>query len=236
MNNNFILLGIISFIFYYHLFKIVLAEGLDKKNFEKKSKNRLCRKDLIIDTKEDCEKAIKNLNLYSSNWWEGSDDKLPPGCGWTDKLSVVGKSMAFWNNSLVGKRRYDIHPVCFMPPKKPTTYATFLKKINKNLTKVNLPEKEEVPIALNMRVGKETDMIKEGMLTGNKLFEQGVRLRSSSKLNSDLNNFREYEGFENRDKFKLLAVNSLLMDLGHLREDQPQGTPIELNLMLGKDK
>ena len=47
-----------------------------------------------------------------------------------------------------------------------------------------------------------------------------------------LNNFRDYEGFENRDKFKLKAVNSLLMDLGHLREDQPQGTPIELNLMI----
>ena len=232
MNNNYILLGIISFIFLCHLCQGALTEGLDKKHFEKKPKNRLCRKDLVIDTKADCEKAIKTLDLYSGKWWEGSDDKIPPGCNWTDKLSLVGKSMAMWNNSLIGNRRYDIHPICYMPPKKPTTYASFLKKINKNLMKVNLPEKEEVPIALNMSVGKESDMMKEGMLTGNKLFEQGNRLKSTSKLNSDLNNFRDYEGFENRDKFKLKAVNSLLMDLGHLREDQPQGTPIELNLMI----
>ena len=56
--------------------------------------------------------------------------------------------------------------------------------------------------------------------------------KSTSKLNNNLNNFRDYEGFENRDKYKLKAVKSLLMDLGHLREDQPQGTPIELNLMI----
>jgi len=232
MNKNYILLGIISFIFLYNLCRGALTEGLDKKHFEKRPKNRLCRKDLVIDTKADCEKAINSLDLYSSNWWEGSDDNIPPGCNWTDKLSMVGKSMAMWNNSTIGKRRYDIHPVCYMPPKKPTTYASFLKKINKNLLNNNLPEKEEVPIALNLAVGKETDMMKEGMLTGNKLFEQGNRLRSSPKLNSDLNNFRDYEGFENKDKFKLKAVNSLLMDLGHLREDHPQGTPIELNLMI----
>jgi len=229
MNNNFIILGIISFIFYYYFFQNVLSEGLNEKYYEKIPKNRLCRKDLIIDTKEDCISAIKDLNLDAANWWEGHDEKVPPGCAWTNKLSHAGKSMAFWNNSLIGKGRHDINPVCYMGPKKAPNYISFLKKINKNLSKVNLPEKEEVPIALNMRVGKESDIIKDDMLTGSKLFEQGVRLKSSSKTNADLNN---YEHFENRDKFKLKAVNSLLMDLGHLRENQPKGTPIELNLMI----
>jgi len=227
MNNNYILLGIISFIIYLYLFQNVLSEGMEMKSFNKKSKDKLCRKDLIINKKQDCVSAIKNLNLDASNWWEGIDENIPPGCSWADKLGGAG--MAFWNKSSVGKHRHDINPICYK--QEMGTYMSFLKKINKNLME-SFSDNTPVPIALNMRVGKESDMIKEGMLTGNKLFEQGIRLKSSPKLNSDLNNFYEYEGFKNRDKFKLIATNSLLMDLAHLRENQPKGTPIELNLMI----
>ena len=88
MNDKFIILGIISFIFYFYVFQNVLSEGMDRKSFEKKSKNRLCRKDLIIDSKEDCVSAITNLNLDASNWWEGSDVKVPPGCSWTQQSAA----------------------------------------------------------------------------------------------------------------------------------------------------
>ena len=48
----------------------------------------------------------------------GQDQNIPPGCSWTNKLSMVGKPMAFWNKSEQGSSRYDLNPLCQTSPKQ----------------------------------------------------------------------------------------------------------------------
>ena len=210
---NAFLLGIMSLILCYYLFKGVYIEGIPNQSFEKKGKGRLCKHDLKIETREQCVKSIKQLNLPWSKWWVGQDEKIPPGCSWTDKLSMVGKPMAFWNKSKQGSSRYDLNPVCHVEPKQDYNYIDYLNKIGNNL-KTNIEDEEsDVPIALRVNVGN------------NKEIEY---LKKQPKKNQDLQD--AYEGFENPDDYKLEAAGALLTDLARVK--QQRTTPVSVNLML----
>jgi len=212
---NTILLGIMSLILCYYLFKGVYTEGIPNQSFEKKGKGRLCKKDLKISSREECVKAAKQLNLPWSKWWVGQDPNIPPGCSWTNKLSMVGKPMAFWNKSEQGSSRYDLNPLCQTPPKQNYNYIDYLNKIRHNL-KTNVPDEEgEIPIALRVIVGNNNEI---------------EHLKKKPKDNQDL----QGEGFTNPDDYKLEARRSLLTDLARLRQNNE--TPVSVNLMLSKQK
>ena len=247
MNDNFILLGITSLLLFFYLFRGVRESiGVKTKFFEKFRKNTVCNNSLVLDTQDDCVKAIKELNLIPNNkkykWWIGDDATVPPGCSWADHISLVGEPTAFWNKSRIGKPRYDLNPVCYMSPKISYNYMDYLKKINRRL-KVSTPDvdKKDVPIALNVNVGNDTemaqfyktreilrkrqyhpDMIKTGILGEREgmVTAQGNFLKSRSKKNGDL----QKEGFDNH--YKLKAINSLLMDLNTLKNEGAPKTPI----------
>ena len=65
---NLILLGIMSLLLCYYLFKGIIKEGIEKKFYTKGKKNTLAPRKLIINTKDDCVSAISQLNLDTRKW------------------------------------------------------------------------------------------------------------------------------------------------------------------------
>jgi hypothetical protein len=251
--NNLILLGIMSLLLCYYLFKGIIKEGIEKKFYTKGRKDSLGPRNLIINTKEDCVSAIAQLNLDTRKWWMGDDPNVPPGCSWTDKLSLVNNSMGLWNKNLVGKRRYDLHPIHYQPPHKTSSALGFLKKINRNLVENNYKHKiKDVPIALRMKVGSRAqidsgnfiedveNVIAEGFKSGDELIDKDSGLKSQLKTNTDLNNteflrgdnYKKRQNEREKEHFKHNAINSLLMDVNHLRNSAISNTPVELNLKI----
>jgi hypothetical protein len=251
--NNLILLGIMSLLLCYYLFRGIIKEGIEKKFYSKGKKNSLSSRKLIINTKEDCVEAIGKLNLDTRKWWTGDDPNVPPGCSWTDKLSLTGNSLGLWNKNLVGKRRYDLHPIHYQPPHKTSSALGFLKKINRNLFEDKKEEEiKDVPIALRMKVGTRDqidsgkftedldNVIAEGFNSGDEMINKDNGLKSQLKANTDLNNTKwlggeDYEKRQNdrkKEYFKYKAINSLLMDVNHLRNSAISNTPVELNLKI----
>jgi hypothetical protein len=228
-----------------------------KKRVLKLRKNTNCPDGLKIKSHSECWQALKKLGLFSRTHWMGKDPKVPIGCSWTNSVSAVGKSMGLWNDSLSGKARYDLHPICYRPPLAPQKTTGILKAINQRLLEKSIEKEEDpVPIALSVGVSKDNQekvtssqsLFKEAMsVLGdqykiNHFRDQGSGQRS--KTNSDLSNHAPFmrEGFDVKmtgkvsDDFKALATNAFLIDMAHLKGEDLTGVPVNLNLSLNDDE
>ena len=88
--NNYLL-----FIILIIIFSIAFSKNRREaiQNYSRKQKNRLCRRNEKITSKEECKKALSELGLNANRWWAGYDSNIPPGCSWTDKVSNINNSM-----------------------------------------------------------------------------------------------------------------------------------------------
>jgi hypothetical protein len=157
---NKIFLCIAILLLAYLLFSGVIIESVNE--YTKGTQGTTCDNGKQIDSKKECEDAIKSLELESKEWYNDYSEKMPGGCSWTEGENG---EKANWNKSVKGAGLAGTFPICIAandnisPEEAEVEFSkrarTYLRGISDQISNLGKArnKKRRTPVNISIDVG-----------------------------------------------------------------------------------